>query len=265
MQGQAWPNTTHDPYIIKSADKVVITGGGFTAWTSLVASYALANNKTLIMTELALGAKPDNKTHPLPNHFSALSSASAQLMAQYHNIPLSKITVTGTPLLDDIRPSEVVPNTALILSSVSRPEHDPENLVLQSYNFLQSMGYKVKVRPHPREIISDIHFLELDRSPTLLKEASSASLILAYPGTPLPILAALKKPVILITPNEYFEQSLPAYITKDFTTRLSNIKQLPDLINTVKPLTYEKTQLLTGPLGLAANRVINFWENATDL
>ena len=261
VQGEPWLYTSHDTDLIKKAAKVVIIGGGFTAWTTLVAESALSNNKKLLLTELAIGAQPDNKTHPNPHYISALSPISASNLAEYHKRDIKNITITGTPLLDNMPIKKTKSKTALIFSTVSRRDFDTHNILAETYNKLQSEGYKVIVRPHPREDTYDIRHLELDTNPNPIAVASTVEIIFAYPGTPLPIVAALETPIITLTPTKHFESALPPQIMDKFRYNMTNINQLNNLLKLAKPMPKSDILSITGPIGKASQNVIKLWDS----
>ena len=115
---------------LKYADLVVVTGGGFTAWTELVARRCEQLSIPFLITELAYGAQPDGRVHPTPVAISALSPAGAENLAKYHKVELGSVVVTGTPLLDSLPAWDPSPGRVLILSSDDATQLDPEHLLL---------------------------------------------------------------------------------------------------------------------------------------
>jgi hypothetical protein len=161
--------------VLEHADLVVITGGGYTAWSELVALRCQQLGVRFVVSELAYGAQADGLNHPKPVAVSALSPAGAENLARYHEVPVGDIVVTGTPLLDAMPPWQPVPGRVLVLSSVDAATRDPDRVLMAFVETLTGQGREIHVRCHPREDRANWAGYTLDESPSAALAARRAS------------------------------------------------------------------------------------------
>lgn len=262
VQGLAWDHVTADLSVLATADLVVITGGGFTAWTELVARRCQQLGLPFVISELAYGAQRDGLDYPVAHAVSALSPAGAANLSQYHKFPLEDIVITGTPLLDALPRWEPVLGRVLILSSVDAVTRDPGRLLFELAEHLRRHGADVVVRCHPREDRNPWAGFEIDGSPTAAEAARHASVVVGYPGSAHPIAAALGVPVVAVAPTEALRDALPqpqAMVIPTWVHGLDDVAK----IGSATPTSTELVIYANGPLGGAADRLIGFWLTAT--
>lgn len=258
VQGTAWENTTASLSILDTADLVVVTGGGFTAWTESIATICTGRSIPFVITELAYGAQPDGISHPSPLAISAMSPSGARNLARYHGVSADTIAVTGTPLLDALPLWEPIDGQVLILSSVDAATRDPDGLLFELAETLRANGSQVTVRCHPREDRSTWAGFELDASATPSQAASNAEIVIGYPGSAHAIVAALGVPVVAVAPTQQMRHDLPpeqADLIPTWITETSQIHLLQDASSTSAEAVFQAN----GPIGDAAQRVLSFW------
>lgn len=258
VQGRGWDDTTSALSVLEHADLVVITGGGFTAWSELVARRCQQLGVRFVVSELAYGAQPDGLNHPKPYAVSALSPAGAENLARYHEIPVNDIVVTGTPLLDAMPPWQPEPGRVLVLSSVDVPSRDPDRVLMAFADTLMKQGHEIVVRCHPREDPSLWAGYVLDESPSVVLAARHAELVIGYPGSAHPIVAALGVPVIAVAPTQALRDALPpaqASVIPTWAHGLSDLEKLADARSTSQ----EYIEYANGPIGGSAKRMVSFW------
>jgi len=257
VQGRAWSNVSSDPSIINRANLVVITGGGFTAWSELVALRSENLNIPWVVSELAYGSQPDAATHPYPKALSSMSLAGAELFAAYHHFNLDEVVITGTPLLDNLPIWRPVVKRALILSSADAAIRDPSGVLKTIAHRLVNDGWQVFVRTHPREDQSAWRGFTLDNSPTPAIAASSAEVVIGYPGSAHPICAAIGVPTVAVTPTSDLLFALPPSHRTVIPTWIKSFDELDlNFLNASSPSTVE---YVCGPIGGSAQRVVDFW------
>ena len=258
VQGLPWEHVTADVRVLDRADVVVITGGGFTAWTELVAKYCSQLGIPFVVTELAYGAQPDGVQHPAPAAVSALSPAGAENLALYHDVSLETVVVTGTPLLDGLPLWVPARDRVLLLSSVEANDRDPSQELRSIADALRARGHDVVVRCHPREDRSTWDGIPLDQSPTAAHAAQYASFVVGYPGSAHPVVAALGVPVVALAPTEELRSALPPAQASVIPTWVSSCEEFLTL--TSFPATPSEAILFAnGPIGGSGSRVVEFW------
>jgi hypothetical protein len=258
VQGARWDHTTAQVNVLDSADLVVITGGGFTAWSELAARRCEQLAVPFVVSELAYGAQPDGDNHPTPFAVSALSPAGAENLARYHHLPVEDITVTGTPLLDGLPAWEPVARRVLVLSSVDAVARDPELLLVTIARKLVDDGYEVVVRCHPREDRAIWSAFNIDGSTTPVDAAVHAGVVIGYPGSAHPIVAALGVPVVAVAPTEALRVALPPQQALVIPTWVTDLAEFDRIAGAV-PTAAEVVTYANGPLGGSADRMVSFW------
>ncbi len=258
VQGRSWDDTTAALAVLEDADLVVITGGGYTAWSELVSLRCQQLGVRFVVSELAYGAQADGLNHPKPFAVSALSPAGAENLARYHGVPVDDIVVTGTPLLDAMPPWQPVSGRVLVLSSVDAVSRDPERVLMAFAEKLMDQGREIHVRCHPREDRSIWVGYALDESPSAALAARHAELVIGYPGSAHPIVAALGVPVVAVAPTQALRDALPPAQASVIPTWVHSVSDLAKL-GAAPPTTRERIEYANGPIGGSATRMVSFW------
>lgn len=260
LQGEPWSSVASDANILGSADLVVITGGGFSAWTELVARRAEELNLPWVISELSYGSRPDGVTRPQPLALSAMSRAGAALFAEYHGVEVGEVVVTGTPLLDNLPIWRPTHKRALLLSSVDAALRDPRNVLREIASRLVKERWDVVVRTHPREDRAYWDGFNLDYSPTPALAAQTASIVIGYPGSAHPICAAIGVPTVaVVTTPELFAALPPAHCAIIPTW----IEDADELDTSSLSASNEATiEYICGPIGGSAQRLLDFWSSS---
>jgi hypothetical protein len=259
VQGKPWEDTSSEIDRIAKSDKVILAGGGYSAWTELVAHFAKKLGKEVIITELALGCDTDDRRKVTPDSATAISVASSCYLASYYGIDQMKIEITGTPLLDNLPIWRPKKKRVLFLSTSDSIRRDPDQLLKKIALHYRKDNWDVVVRTHPREDLSQWNEFELDKSENFLKAASSAEMVIGYPGTPLPITAALKVPVYGVIPNKEMSQVILEPFNQLITGWISSVAQIDDLKNQPNQIEDSNLEKILGPIGNSATRIINNW------
>lgn len=257
VQGTAWDVTAHDVSVLESADRLVLTGGGYTAWTELLAHRAASLGLEVVMSELAYGAAPDGVSRPHPDRLSALGAAGAELFAAYHGHRLSDVVITGTPLLDTLPAWEPVAGHVLLLSTAEAATRDPDHVLRSIGERLRTDGHAVTVRCHPREDRAYWDGFPIDASASAALAARHVTVVIGYPGSAHPVCAALGVPVVAVAPNEALRAALPESHRAVVPTWVTRADQLD--LDALNPSAREDVEHVCGPVGGAAQRVVEFW------
>ena len=258
VQGTPWDVTTANIAVLDDADLVVVTGGGFTAWTELVARRCEQLGKPFVVTELAYGAQPDGRPHPAPYSVSAMSPAGAENLANYHHIGLGSVTVTGTPLLDTLPTWEPIAGRVLILSSVDATTRDPELLLRSIAHHLETSGRQIVIRCHPREDRTPWASFTFDTSPTPADAARHAEVVVGYPGSAHAVVAALGVPVVAVAPTPEMRHALPVLQASAIPTWVTTIDDI-GAIDGAPPTDPALVTYVNGPVGGSSTKIVEFW------
>ena len=259
VQGTAWEETSSDLGVLDLADRVVLTGGGYTPWTELIAHRAHALGIPVIVSELAYGVSENLRDRPRPTLLTAMSPAGALVLSSYHGVALDEVPVTGTPLLDTLPVWEPVASRALLLSSAQMQDRDPDGLLQAIAARLRELGYDVIVRCHPREDHSVWEGFTIDSSPTPAQAARTAGVVIGYPGSAHPIVAALGVPVVGVAPTEALRNALPPEQSRIIPTWLYSLADLEPALGSAVPSDTALLEFVNGPLGGSAERLVEHW------
>lgn len=259
VQGAPWSEISSDLGILEHADRVVLTGGGYTPWTELIAHRAQALGIPVIVSELAYGVSENLRPRPRPSLLTAMSPAGAQVLSAYHQMPLDRIPITGTPLLDTLPAWAPVPSRVLLLSSSEMSQRDPASVLLAIAHRLRELGYEVLLRCHPREDRSVWDGFPIDASPTPAIAASTASVVIGYPGSAHPIVAALGVPLVALAPTEALRTALPPEQSRIIPNWISSLAQLEPALAAASPANASLLEFVNGPLGGSAHRLVQHW------
>jgi hypothetical protein len=266
---------THDFTKLYEADRLIVTGGTYSAWTQSVAKNAEANEIPIIYTELAyIGDKKSKKYwYPTPSKVGVMSQASAELVSSFFEVSESKIEIFGSPQLDssflvglarNAKDSiQLEKSNILIVSSVSLPAA-ARNVLIEAAKEISKVGANVTVRIHPREDAEpwlQAGITLSDRSLKVETILESTDYAVASTGSFNPMLYFAEIPTVSIltanhntSPSDYLKLT---GVSKDGSDIL-NI----DLWQTaLDKLTSEQeyAEYLFGTPGGSAERVLKFW------
>ncbi len=153
--------------VIFDADRLVVTGGPYSAWTNAVALIAVGRGLEVIYSELAyVGDSVGSKSlSPIPARLASMSEESRFRVADAFGIEVGRVEIIGSPQLDFISSlqgervyKDLAEANVLIVSSVGLPSVALADLAAAG-EVLMELGAYVSVRTHPRE---DVNFW-LDR------------------------------------------------------------------------------------------------------
>lgn len=258
VQGAPWRDTSSNPAVLEKADRLIVTGGGYSAWTELVAWRAADLGIPVLFTELAYGQPPQGRALPVPTALSAMSPASARVHADYHRVPQESVAITGNPLLDALPRYRPEPRHAVILSTVDRDRFDPKGVLLAIAQRLRSDGWKIAVRPHPREDRTMWEGFPLSTAGTPADSAANASVVLGYPGSAHLVAAAIGAPVIAVIPTAHAD-ALPAEHMRIMSGVVRTTEGVDGVLSDARACDPALLGNVIGPIGGSAERIVDFW------
>ena len=106
----------------------------------------------MIYTQLA-SFTPSTHPRPLPPFakVTAISLADARCASSFLKISLDQITITGSPLLDDLPSKVTAPKNVQCLTLVESEVPIEERLLKEFVYLLIDRSFSVRICPHPRE------------------------------------------------------------------------------------------------------------------
>ena len=136
---------------------------------------------------------------------------------------------------------------------------DPDLVLLSTARALQERGWDVKVRPHPREDLAPWNGSSVVEGETQAESASLAQIVIGYPGSAHVLAAAVGVPVIALAPNA----ALAAVFTEQQAAAMSghaqSVADVLRLIDVVKAPDQVLVEAVVGPVGGAAQRIVDLW------
>ena len=205
--------TIDDVSVIRDATRLILTGGSYTPWTSALHSIAESYDIEVRYSELAFLDPYAERGPYMPQRSSAVSDASAAVLAQYLGVARNTVVLTGNPLVPHIGEIQREADRVLVVSTVDAETRDPELHLRTAAMALLVLGYDVLVRLHPRENPEPWAGFKLDAAPTVAEATARASVVLAYPGTPLQAIAQIGTPLVILAPTAELEAT--AALTTD--------------------------------------------------
>jgi len=271
-QGSSLIEATDDITVVTQASRLVTVGGGLSAWTANIAQVANQAGVPVTYTQLAvLAAMPAPPVIPVIDHVTAVSVHDAHLLADYFHVSVADVTITGSPLLDEVasqsRRSENaqpgqsgVPRRVLLVGTSGLPERDRDMGLRDVGRHLRATGWQVDVALHPREQSRHL-WDEFPHLPgPVLPAASTYDVVVMYPGTLTPLIAGLV-PTVVYSPTAATEQELPRAVRSAMPrwvrSRTEVFAAIRDF-HTTPPIPHHCEQF-TGPVGGAARRVVDAW------
>lgn len=260
-QGRSAATPVADLSILDGADRLVLSGGGLTAWTHAVSAYARQSGLPLLMMELAYGT---TGRQPLaPDVCAAMSPAGAKVMAEAFAFPVEAIPVLGNPQLDEVVPwsANAVPSVnrpgpVLLVSTSELPTRDPAGTLRTLGHQLAREGYEVAVAPHPREDTSYWAGFTLTR---VQETAHRCAVAMGYPGSVWAYLAAAGVPTVGVSSGSTLD-GLPQAVVDAASFWVKSAEDfVPSRLARACPAAPDVVRELCGPVGGAASRVIDFF------
>ena len=193
---------------------------------------------------------------------TASSPAERETFAVYFGVPEEDIDVVGVPELDDTPDWSPEPETVLILTSVTHPDETGgaapgTELLLEAAHALDEEGYDILVGLHPREDESLWNDFDIAQEGSV--EASvRASRAVGIPGTVFPRIAAVGTPLVAVMDSEL---EVPEYLLSTAETA-ETVDEVLAAVDGAQPLSQEALDYVVGPLGAAAEQLVDAWEHA---
>lgn len=277
VQGSGLPGLTVSWSLesLYHADRLVITGGDYSAWTASIASVAKTLGIPILYTELAyIGDSPiGSSIGNRPDKAAAASVNSASKVASLFKLPPSEVIIVGAPRLDcldvnsPIRVKPLIPveaSNVLIVSSVGLDEKT--QWLIDAAVALRKAGASAKVKPHPRESLSLWDKTGLQIVPgnadvkTLLEETDYAVISV---GSFSPLLLSSGIPTVSILESNHLgapKEFLPFMALSLNGSDILNLGLWEEArLNLSKGL--QNLEQIIGPIGGSAQRIINFWKS----
>jgi hypothetical protein len=245
--------------VIREADLVVVNGL-FSDHTLSAAALAREADVPLCLSELAyLRAIPSSQRH-LFDLVQANSPATAVAVGIHSETAPEKVSIVGWPGLDNLPSRKIKSGLVVALTGVSQQtitggnhEEDDHTLLFNSLVKLESEGYEISVRRHPRETNECWERWTLRDSGTTAAALSDAELVIGLAGTPAFYTAAYGIPFLGIC-----SLGLPDYIAS-CVYPLTDANQVLELASSARPISSAHKDWVCGPIGEAATRMIEGW------
>ena len=262
VQGHPPTDTTSDLDVLADVGRLVVTGGSWSAWTAAVAWRAHHLDLEVRFLGIAHSAPRPPFRAPAVARAAARSLAEAAPIASMHQLPVGQIVITGTPQLDNV-PTWTPDGSVLCVSTTDLDRRDPGFGLLAAARTLAERGVKVRVRTHPREDASVWDGFEVvGRDVPATTCAAMSSAVLAYPGSVLPTLAASGPPVVVYTPTAELRALLDSSWAPAAARTTERVTDLIDAALSCAPVAAETLEVLVGPRGGSAARIVAFIRNS---
>ena len=259
LQGKPWVNVSSSLSTIDSSNKVILVGGGFTAWSEAVLRYAYSINIPIYLSELAYGSFLNLPKNLPINKFSVLTPTNKDILSKNLSIDSSSVMVTGFPQMID--KSTTDNDTVLLLSTSDANIRDPEFNLRKIAIDLKANNIPYLVRTHPREDRSSWDGFNLSSSTELKSDLEIAKLVIGYPGTPSLIVIANEIPLINLSPNDSFQGIIPKEYNSLFVNNASDANSVNSLFDKVLLPSSRVINELLGYYPNAAKNIVDFWES----
>ena len=259
LQGQAWRNVSSSLSSIDRCDTLVLAGGGFTAWSESILTYATRIGKRIYLSELAYGSFTNYRSDIKFDKVSALNRISKIRFSEKQSFNSDDVIVTGSP--QAVEGKGIVGGYVLLLSTSDMSQRDPDHHLIEVANYLKKNDIPYKVRLHPREEFSSWEGFKVSNELLLSDDLNGAKLVVAYPGTPTLNAVASNIPLLNLIPNDSFSGILDPSYNSILLNWASTGQEAIDKINNVAlPDIREVTNLL-GSNENVAKKIVDFWES----
>ena len=259
LQGEPWINISTSLSIIDSCDVVILAGGGFSAWSEAVLSYANGLGKPIYITELAYGSFVAKPNLIKINKVSVLTPASKNLICETLPISPKNVSITGSPQI--VLNIDQKGSLVLLLSTSDMAYRDLSTNLIEVANYLEEKKIPYIVRCHPREDKSLWEGHALSSSPLLSDDLALAKIVVAYSGTPTLNVVASGIPLINLAPNDNFTSIIPSIYNPILPNWASNFEDVITLLDNYSLPDTEIIEALLGDNDKAAKQIVDFWES----
>lgn len=258
VQGRPLERTSAELSDLLGADRLVITGGSLSAWTHAVAAYANQCDTPVTFSELAF-VPTDACTLGLPRleAVSAVSASGARALANYLSRPIETINILGNPLLDHMPSRELTSQTILIVSTDQAHSVDRKHQLRGLARELRDAGRPVLVAPHAREDTTYWAGFDIATVPAY-QAAARARVAVGYLGSAAPMIAATGCPFVVLDPQGD-RRNLEEWHREATSGWARTADEARALLETAAPVPAHLVERVTGPIGGAAQRVVDFW------
>jgi hypothetical protein len=263
-----------DMNIVFSADRLVVVGGPYSAWTNAVARVASDAGKEILYSELAYigDGIAGAIAKPLPSRLSAMSDGSRFRISSLFGVSPERVEVVGSPQLDligELRSERTNRNlteaSLLIVSSVGLPLEALDYLTVAG-EALSKLGASVLVRCHPREDARfwlDKGFKISLREENVVDVLRGTNYAIASTGSFNPMLFTAGIPTVSISQCNHI--GAPSIYDR-LTCQISDPVKVTDLSvwESAADKLYSELDFATylfGQVGGSARRMLDYWSS----
>lgn len=259
LQGEPWQNISSTLSSVKSSDKVILAGGGFSAWSEAVLAFANKLALPIYISELAYGSFTKKPADIEINKVSVLSPVNMKIICDTLSISQKRVYVTGSPqvLLSRKQKGGVV----LLLSTSDMIARDRSANLIKVAEYLQRNNITYLVRTHPREDRSIWYGHPLSNTPLLIDDLSNSEFVVAYSGTPSLNVVASGVPLINLEPNDSFTNAIPRIYKSILPNSARNFEEVITLLHNYTIPNKVVIETLLGNNENAAKNIVDFWES----
>ena len=148
LQGQPWGNVSSSLSSVDQCDTLILAGGGFTAWSESILTYATRMRKRIYLSELAYGSFANYRHGIKFDKVSALNHISKVKFCEKHSFKSNDVIVTGSP--QAVVGKKITGSYILLLSTSDMSLRDPDKNLIEVATYLKNNDIPYKVRLHPR-------------------------------------------------------------------------------------------------------------------
>lgn len=256
IQGNSFVKTVTGLENLEEVNLLVMEGGGISEWTKTVGFYANSKGIPVVLSEMAYNSS-EHVDFEIPK-LEGISAVSPYGSFNYHGYlddDMVEITVTGHPMLDSLPKYNPIEGRVLILSSEFKADGGVG--LKDAIRSLEESGYRVEVRPHPRENEAFWNGFRLTDEPNLLKDVAKSSVVVGVPGTGFTAAVALGVPTIALE-GSTDENTLPEY---RYIFKYVKPKNILEATSNIEAVDDKSREFITGPVGGAGERLLKFWES----
>lgn len=253
---------------IEESDMLVVTGGDLSAWSHSVAMYANSRGVPVFYSQVSLGV-PSLECSSVSFAGSSFMSL-VNLEAAPHHVRFADSVITGNLHLDSAtsieKPTDyAISKSALLLSTSDSLERDPSLELRSLATALVDDGWRVVVRPHPREDVSIWAGFETDCATPFTAQVAKSSAVVGYPGSMMPLVGALGVPSVVLAPSLSLSSVLSDDAYSAVSARASSFTEVLDLLDSGLKAADETACLrVCGPVGNASSGLFKAWSDFFD-
>ena len=254
IQGNSFVPVVSGLENLEDVNLLVMEGGGISEWTKTVGFYANSKGIPVVLSEMAYNSS-EHVDFEIPK-LDGISAVSPYGSFNYHGYlddDLVDIVVTGHPMLDGLPVWNPIEKRVLILSSETKADGGVG--LKDAIRSLEASGYRVEVRLHPREDESFWNGFRLTDEVSLLKDVAKSSVVVGIPGTGFTAAVALGVPTIAVEGSAE-DNTLPEY---RYIFKYVKSKNILSCIEDIEAIDSKSREFITGPVGGAGDRLVDFW------